>query len=64
MINNEDLIRLHLINGVGRKTISKIIAYIELKNIKLNNFSEVLNLIDNMKIDYKYNKINRGKKEL
>ena len=50
MISNEDLIRLHLIKGLGRKTINKIIGYIELKNIKLNNFSEVLNLISHMKL--------------
>ena len=45
MISNEDLIRLHLINGLGRKTISKILSYIEFKNIRLNNFSEVLKMI-------------------
>ena len=50
MISNEDLIRLHLINGLGRKTIGKILSCIELKNIKLNNFSEVLKLISDMKL--------------
>ena len=50
MISNEDLIRLHLINGLGRKTISKILSYIEPKNIKLNNFSEVLKLLSDMKL--------------
>ncbi len=50
MISNEDLIRLHLINGLGRKTIGKILSYIELKNIKLKNFSQVLELISHMNL--------------
>jgi DNA processing protein len=50
MISNEDLIRLHLIKGLGRKTIGKVLASMELNNIKLSNFSEVLNLISNMKL--------------
>lgn len=50
MISNENLIRLQLINGLGRKTISKILTYMELKNIKLNNFQEALELINQMKI--------------
>jgi len=50
MISNEDLIRLQLVNGLGRKTISKILTYMELKNIKLDSFSDVLKLISNMKI--------------
>lgn len=50
MISNEDLIRLQLVNGLGRKTICKILTYIELKHIKLNNFQEVLELINLMKI--------------
>jgi len=50
MISNEDLIRMHLINGLGRKTICKILACIESENIKLNNFSEVLKLLSDMKI--------------
>lgn len=50
MISNEDLIRLQLIKGLGRKTISKILAYMESKNIRLNNFTEALMLIKHMKI--------------
>jgi len=50
MISNEDLIRLQMINGLGRKTISKILAYMELKNIKLNSFPDALKLISDMKI--------------
>ena len=50
MIRTEDLIRLQLINGLGRKTISKILTYMELKNIRLKSFQEALELIDQMKI--------------
>ncbi|MFA7550725.1 MAG: DNA-processing protein DprA [Sedimentibacter sp.] len=50
MIRNEDLIRMHLINGLGRKTISKILAYMESKNIEINSFSEVLKLLSDMKL--------------
>lgn len=50
MISNEDLIRLQLINGLGRKTISKIIAYMVTKNIYLDSFSDALKLISHMKI--------------
>ena len=50
MISNEDLIRLQLINGLGRKTISKILTYMELKKIKLSSFSDALKLISDMKI--------------
>lgn len=50
MISNEDLIRMQLINGLGRKTISKILTYMELKKIKLNSFSEALKLISELKI--------------
>ena len=50
MISNEDLIRLQLINGLGRKTISKILSYMELKRIRLNNLQDVLELISQMKI--------------
>lgn len=62
MINNEDLIRLQLINGLGRKTISKILTYMELKNIKLNSFSDALKLISDMKI--KRLKIDKDKIEI
>lgn len=50
MISNEDLIRLQLIKGLGRKTISKILTYMESKKIRLNSFSEALILIKHMKI--------------
>ncbi len=50
MISNENLIRLQLINGLGRKTISKILIYMESKNIKINDFFEVLKLLSDMKI--------------
>lgn len=50
MISNEDIIRLQLVNGLGRKTISKILSYIENKNLKLNNFSDILKLLKDMGI--------------
>lgn len=50
MISNEDIIRLQLVNGLGRKTISKILSYIENKGLKLNNFSEILKLLKDMGI--------------
>lgn len=50
MISNEDIIRLQLVNGLGRKTISKILSYIEIKNLKLNNFSDIVKLLKDMGI--------------
>ena len=45
MISNEDIIRLQLINGLGRKTISKILSYIDNKNLAISNFPDILNLL-------------------
>ncbi len=45
MISNEDIIRLQLVNGLGRKTISKILSYIDNKNLVMSNFSDILNLL-------------------
>ena len=50
MISNEDIIRLQLVNGLGRKTISKILDYLEIKKIQMNNFSDVIKLIKDMGI--------------
>jgi len=50
MISNEDIIRLQLVNGLGRKTISKILSYIENKNLRLNNFSDIVKLLKEMDI--------------
>lgn len=50
MISNEDIIRLQLVNGLGRKTISKILSYIENKNLKLNNFLDIVKLLKDMGI--------------
>lgn len=50
MISNEDIIRLQLVNGLGRKTISKILSYAENKDLKFNNFSDVLKLLKDMDI--------------
>lgn len=50
MVSNEDIIRMQLINGLGRKTISKILNYIETRNLKLNNFSDIVKLLERMGI--------------
>lgn len=50
MISNEDIIRLQLVNGLGRKTISKILNYIEIKKVRLDNFSDVAKFIKDMGI--------------
>lgn len=50
MISNEDIIKLQLVNGLGRKTISKILDYIEIKKVQLDNFSDVVKLIKDMGI--------------
>jgi len=50
MISNEDIIRLQLVNGLGRKTITKILSYIEINNLRLNKFSDVLRLLKDMGI--------------
>ncbi|HHZ02363.1 MAG TPA: DNA-processing protein DprA [Tissierellia bacterium] len=61
MVSNDILIRMQLINGMGRKTISKLLTYIELKKIKLYEFYDLLNLINDLKI--KKLKIDREKIE-
>lgn len=50
MISNEDIIKLQLIDGLGRKSISKILSYIDSKNLKLNNFSEIVKLLNSIGI--------------
>lgn len=45
MISNENIIRLQLVNGLGRKTISKILNYIDSQNIELNGFPSIVKLI-------------------
>ena len=61
MISNEDIIRLQLVNGLGRKTISKILSYIDNKNLVLSNFSDILNLLK--EIGIKKLKIDLGRIE-
>ncbi len=50
MISNENIIRLQLVNGLGRKTICKILSYIEKNNLKLDTFSDILKLLKDMNI--------------
>ncbi len=67
MISNENIIRLQLINGLGRKTISKILSYIDSQKIKIDDFSSLVKLIsqlglkkikiDDQKIDEESTKI-------
>lgn len=48
MISNENIIRLQLINGLGRKTISKILSYIDSQKIKIDDFSSLVKLINQL----------------
>ncbi len=48
MVSNEDIIRLQLVNGLGRKTITKILRYIENRKIKFNNFPDIVKLLKDM----------------
>jgi len=48
MISNENIIRLQLVKGLGRKTISKILSYIDSQNIELNEFSAIVKLIKDL----------------
>ena len=50
MISNEDIIRLQLVNGLGRKTISKILKFMEVNKVNINNFSDVEKFIKDMGI--------------
>lgn len=56
MISNENIIRLQLVSGLGRKTISKILSYMDQQNIDIDSFSSMVKLIKhlgikNIKID-------------
>ncbi|MBP1924150.1 DNA processing protein [Sedimentibacter acidaminivorans] len=48
MVSNENIIRLQLVNGLGRKTISKILSYIDSQNMELNDFSSIVKLIKSL----------------
>ena len=50
MISNENIIRLQLVKGLGRKTISKILSYIDSQNIELNDFSSIIKLVKDLGI--------------
>lgn len=50
MISNENIIRLQLVKGLGRKTISKILSYIETQNFELNEFSAIIKIIKGLGI--------------
>ena len=50
MISNENIIRLQLVKGLGRKTISKILSYIDSQNLKLDDFSQIVKLVNQLGI--------------
>jgi len=50
MISNEDIIRLQLVNGLGRKTISKVLNCMEISKAKIDNFSDVIKFVKDMGI--------------
>ncbi len=50
MISNENIIRLQLVSGLGRKTISKILSYIDSQNLELNDFQSIVKLIKSLGI--------------
>jgi len=50
MISNENIIRLQLVKGLGRKTISKILSYIDSQNLKLDDFSQIVKLVNKLGI--------------
>lgn len=63
MISNEDIIKLQLIDGFGRKSISKILSYIDSRNLKLNNFSEIVKLLKDIGIKKVHIDISRIEEE-
>lgn len=48
MLSNENLIKIQLINGLKRNVINKIIDYIEIKNVRLNDFNSLVKLLKNL----------------
>lgn len=50
MISNENIIRLQLVNGLGRKTISKVLSYMDKQNIDIDSFSSIVKLINQLGI--------------
>nr|WP_312578828.1 DNA-processing protein DprA [Sedimentibacter sp.] len=50
MISNENIIRLQLVKGLGRKTISKILDYIDSKNMELDDFASIIKLVKGLGI--------------
>lgn len=50
MVSNENIIKMQLINGFGRKTIAKILNYIDSQKIIINDLSDIVKLINNLGI--------------
>lgn len=55
MINVENLVKLQLINGIGRKTISKLIDYLKQVNFNTSDFNDLIDIINEKFISKKIN---------
>jgi len=67
MISNENIIKLQLVKGLGRKTISKILSYIDSQNIELDDFSSLVKLVKDLgikKIEINSDKIEEEAKKI
>jgi DNA processing protein len=45
MISSENIIRLQLVKGLGRKTINKILSYIDSQHLELDDFPSIIKLV-------------------
>ncbi|MDD4779655.1 MAG: DNA-protecting protein DprA [Tissierellia bacterium] len=50
MVSNENIIRMQLINGFGRKTITKLLNYIDSQKIIINDLSDIIKLVNSLGI--------------
>lgn len=67
MVSKEDIIRLQLVNGLGRKTIKKVLDIIEYNKTNLKNFPEIIKFISHIskkKIDIEYDFIEEQLEEI
>lgn len=66
MISNENIIRLQLVKGLGRKTISKILDYMDSQNMELNDFPSIIKFINGLgikKLYYELDKLDKIEEE-
>lgn len=63
MINVENLVKLQLINGIGRKTVTKLIQYLKQINFNTADFNDLIDIINEKfilkKISYDIDDINQ-----